>query len=109
MIVLATEELKTINSFTSAIELITGERLAVLIVPWTYSVPQDGLGSGLANAEDVLQRNLNPLAVGDLNVVHTQVLHPQRAAPGGSRLERNAECKLLSHPRCPACWLVCCQ
>ena len=42
-----------------------------------HRVSQDGLGSGLPNAIDVLEGNLNSLSVGDLDVVDTEVLDPQ--------------------------------
>ena len=44
----------------------------------TYCVCQNRLGCGWANAEDVLQRELDPLLVGDIHTSHTRSLYPQR-------------------------------
>lgn len=49
----------------------------------THRVDQDLLCCGAANAIDVLQGDLNALAVWDLNVVHTQVLHTQGCTAAG--------------------------
>ena len=45
-----------------------------------YRVRQDGLGRGRANAEDVLEGELNALLVGDVHSRHTRCLYPERAA-----------------------------
>ena len=56
----------------------------------TYRVSQDGLGSGDAYPKDVLERSLNPLAVGDLNVANSQVLDDQSATGGWCSLQAKA-------------------
>lgn len=61
-----------------------------------HRIHQDFLGSGAANAKDVLQGELNALAVGNLHVVHTQSHNLQGRAPRGSR-SLQSSCK-HGHP-----------
>jgi hypothetical protein len=56
-----------------------------------HRVAQDGLGRRAANAEDVLERELDPLVVRDLDVVDAQVLYPQRRPAGGGHLRRRGQ------------------
>jgi hypothetical protein len=65
----------------------------------THSVPEDGLSSGLTHTVDVLQRDLNALVVGDLNVVHTDVLNPQRSAARSGHLHSKAWLRSASGSR----------
>ena len=48
------------------------------VSPWTHCVCEDGLGCGVANAIDVLQRELDALLVGDVHSRDTGCLHAQR-------------------------------
>ena len=49
----------------------------------THSLREDGLGGGVANAIDVLQRELDVLGVGDFHAAHTGGLDLQRRPPEG--------------------------
>ena len=61
----------------------------------THRVAQDGLGSRLANSINVLEGDLDPLPVGNLNVVHAEILDPQWST---------ARCRSLSASNGKQCW-----
>lgn len=62
----------------------------------TYRISKDGLCRRLAQAVNVLQGNLDALAVRNLYVVDTQVLDAQRGATNDRRLSKEQHIDTMS-------------
>jgi hypothetical protein len=70
-----------------------GVETATALIAQTHGVPEDGLGGGVADAIDVLQRELDVLLVWDFHAANTGRLNLQRSPPRGNlHSPGNASC-----------------
>ncbi len=66
-------------------------------MPLPYRVAEDGLGRGLADAIDVLEGDLDTLAIGNLDVVNAEILDDKGSAPRSCHLYVGDENEMFTH------------